>query len=123
MGIGQHACPQVGVLGLGPIIVCEDVTQRAPLGGTNQSAALAGVAHKEVEFPLVCHQPPSQPFSVSLLPWVNLPMTEQAWSLLLGNQSSVCFSKEMIASLTLRDFRRPELCEEGKELCRGPTTA
>ena len=31
-GVGQHVCPQMGVLGLGPIIVYEDVTQRAPLG-------------------------------------------------------------------------------------------
>ena len=49
--------------------------------------------------------PPGPP---SLLPWVNLPMTEQAWSLLLGNQTSVWFSKAMIASRTLRDFNRPD---------------
>ena len=46
-------------------------------------------------------------------------MTEQAWSLLSGNQTSVWFSK-MIASLTLRDLSRPD-CQEGKELCRGRT--
>ena len=59
-------------------------------------------------------------FPSALLPWVNFPMTVQAWSLLSGNQTSVCFSKEMIAFLTLRDLSRPD-CQEGKELCRGPT--
>ena len=29
MGVGQHACPQVGELGLGTIVVSEDVTQLA----------------------------------------------------------------------------------------------
>ena len=38
MGEGQHACLQEGVLGLGLIIVCEDVTLRASLGA--QSALL-----------------------------------------------------------------------------------
>ena len=33
---------------------------------------------------------------------------EQAWSLLSGNQTSVCFSKEMFASLTVRHFSRPD---------------
>ena len=47
-------------------------------------------------------------------------MTEQAWSLLSGNQTSVCFSKEMIASLTERP-QQARLWQEGKELCRGPT--
>ena len=47
-------------------------------------------------------------------------MTEQAWSLLSGSQTSVCFSKEMIASLTERP-QQARLCQEGKELCRGPT--
>ena len=56
----------MGELGLGPIIVCEDVTQRAPLGGANQSIALVGVPDKVVKFLLVCHQPPSQPSSISL---------------------------------------------------------
>ena len=32
MGGGQHACPQVGVLGLGPIIIREDMSQGAFLG-------------------------------------------------------------------------------------------
>ena len=32
MGIGQHACPQVGVLGLGPIIIREDVPQEGTFG-------------------------------------------------------------------------------------------
>ena len=28
MGVRPHACPQVGVLGLGPIIIREDMSQR-----------------------------------------------------------------------------------------------
>ena len=61
-------------------------------------------------------------FPSALLPWVNLPMTEQAWSLLSGNQTSV--SKMLLeGDDCLPDFERPQqarLCQEGKEL--GPTT-
>ena len=32
MGVGQHACPQVGVLGLGPIIIREDMSQGVTFG-------------------------------------------------------------------------------------------
>ena len=32
MGVGQHTCPQVGILGLGPIIIREDMSQGALLG-------------------------------------------------------------------------------------------
>ena len=42
VGVCKHACPQVGVLGLGPIIVCEDVTQRAPLGGHQPKCRFGG---------------------------------------------------------------------------------
>ena len=38
MGVGQHARPQVGELGLGTIIVSEDVTQLAPHWRSDQSA-------------------------------------------------------------------------------------
>ena len=40
MGIGQHACPQVGVLGLGPIIIRKDMSQGALLGCSHQGATL-----------------------------------------------------------------------------------
>ena len=32
MGVGQHACPQVGVLELGPIIIREDMAQGGTFG-------------------------------------------------------------------------------------------
>ena len=46
MGIDQHACPQAGVLGLGPIIIREDMSQ----GGT------FGVLPPGCNF-AVCHRP------------------------------------------------------------------
>ena len=46
MGVGQHACPQVGVLGLGPIIIIEDMLQ----------GALFGVLPPGYHF-AVCHGP------------------------------------------------------------------
>ena len=32
MGVGHYACPQVGALGLGPIIIREDMSQRGTFG-------------------------------------------------------------------------------------------
>ena len=65
MGVGQHACPQVGVLGLGLIIVIEDMPQRARLGCSHQGATLPCVTDQEIELPLVYDQPPCQHISVS----------------------------------------------------------
>ena len=65
MGVGQHACPQVGVLGLGPIIIREDMSHGAFLGCSHQGATLSFVTDQENELPLVYDQPPCQPFSVS----------------------------------------------------------
>lgn len=42
------------------------MAQGTPLWGTNQAAALAGVAHEEVKCPLVCNQPLGPPLTVSL---------------------------------------------------------
>ena len=66
VGVGQHACPQVGVLGLGPIIIREDVLQGALLGCSHQDASLPYVTNQEIELPLVYDQPLCQPFSVNL---------------------------------------------------------
>ena len=65
MGVGQHACPQVGVLGLGLIIIPEDMSQGALLWCSHQGATLACVTDQEIDLPLVYDQPPCQPFSVS----------------------------------------------------------
>ena len=52
MGVGQHACPQVGVLGLGPIIIREDMSQgHALLGCSHQGATLPCVMDQEIELP------------------------------------------------------------------------
>ena len=53
-------------------------------------------------------------FPSALLPWVNLPVTEQASSLQSGNQISVCLPKETIASLTLRVFSKPDSARNTK---------
>ena len=66
MGVGQHACPQVGELGLGTIVVSEDVTQLALHWRSDQSAREAGIPDKVVEFAAVGHQPPCEPFSICL---------------------------------------------------------
>ena len=78
MGIGQHSCPQVGVLGLGPIIIREDMSQghcwgapsRVPLcrvSWTRKSSSPWSMTTFLVSF-----------FPSATLPWVNLPITEQA---------------------------------------------
>ena len=65
MGIGQHACPQVDVLGLGPITIREDMSQAGTFGCSHQGATLPCITDQEIELPLVYDQPPCQPFSVS----------------------------------------------------------
>ena len=66
MGVGQHACPQVDELGLGTIVVSEDLTQLALLWRSDQSAREAGVPDKVVELAAVGDQPPCEPFSICL---------------------------------------------------------
>ena len=51
MGVGQLACPQVGVLGLGPIIVSEDMPQEALLRCSHQGATLPCVPDQENRAP------------------------------------------------------------------------
>ena len=100
VGVGQHACPQVGELGLGTIVVSEDVNQLALHWRSDQSDREAGVPDKVVELAAVGHQPPCEPFSICLAA--------------LGEFASVCFSKEMIASLTLRDLSRPDSARKAR---------
>ena len=101
----RPAClPQVDVLGLRPIIIIEEGTFGVLLPGRNFA---------------VCHGPAPAGLLVSLLPlatlpWVNLPITVQASSLSSGNQTSVCLPKETIASLTLRDFSKPDSTRNAK---------
>ena len=62
MDVCQHAYPQVGVLGLGPIIIREDMSQGALLGSSHQGATLPCVMDQEIELSLVYDQPPCQLF-------------------------------------------------------------
>ena len=101
MDVGQPACPQVGVLGLGPVILQEDMSQGALLWCSHQGATLPCIKDREIKLPLVYDQPPCLPFSVNNAALENLPTTEQASSLPSGNQTSVCLPKETIAFLTL----------------------
>ena len=78
------------------------------MGCANQCAALAGVSHEEVEFSLVSHKPSGQSLPSALLPWVNLPMMLQPWSWSFGSLTSVSYSKLMMASRTLKVFKRPD---------------
>ena len=61
------------VLGLGAVVVGEDVAQRAPLWGTDQRAALAGIADQEVELSGVGDKPPGQPLSIGFVALGELP--------------------------------------------------
>ena len=54
----------MSVLGLGAIVIREDVSQRASRWDSNQSAALTCVSHEEVEFSLVDHQTSGQSSAV-----------------------------------------------------------
>ncbi len=55
------------VLGLGAVVVRNNVSQWAFHWCSNQGAILAGISDKVVEFSLVSHQSPSQYPSVSLV--------------------------------------------------------
>lgn len=100
----QVCLPSGGCQGLRPIIIRKDMAQRAPfrtptrVSRTSKSSSPWSVTSLLVSL-----------FLSALLPWLNLPMTEQAWSRLSANQTSVCFSKET-----------PD-CKERQELRRGPT--
>ena len=66
MSIGQHGGPQVGVLGLGPVLICEDPAKSASAWRLDQSATLPCVTDQEVKLTLINFQSSVQFFSVSL---------------------------------------------------------
>ena len=114
MGVGQYAGPQVGVLGLGPIIIIEDMP-RGQFRGAPTRVPLCRVSRtRKSSSPWSMTSLLVSLFPSATLPWVNLPITEQASSLSLGNQTSVCLPKETIASLTLRDFSKPDSTRNAK---------
>ena len=107
MGVRQHACPQLGVLGLGPIMIREDIVPGGALLGYSRQGAIYCVSRTRkspwsMTSLLVSFLPSAT------LPWVNWPITEQVSSLPSGNQTSVCLPKETIAFLTLRVFSKPD---------------
>ena len=65
MGVGQDAFPQLGLLGLGPIIIREDMSQGDTFGVHPPVCHLAVCHGPGNRAPLVYDQPPCQPFSVS----------------------------------------------------------
>ena len=87
MGDGQHACPQMGILGLGPIIIRKDMSQEALLGCSHRvplyrvSRTRKSSSHWSMTSLLVSL------FPSATLPWVNLSITEQDSSLPSGNQT------------------------------------
>ena len=114
MGVGQHACPQVGVLGLGPIIIREDMSQ-GHFWGAPTTVPLCRVSRtRKSRSPWSMTNLLVSPFPSATLPWVNLPITEQASSLPSGNQTSVGLPKETIVSLTLRVFSKPDATRNTK---------
>ena len=114
MGIGQHACPQVGVLGFGPIIIREDMS-RGHFWGAPTKVPLCRVSRtRKSSSPWSMTSLLASLFPSAALPCVNLPITEQASSLPSGNQTSVCLPKETIASLSLKVFSKPDSARNTK---------
>ena len=62
--IRQHTSPEMGILGLGAVVIGDDPARGAVFRGANEGAALAGVSDKEVELALVCHQPPGEALAI-----------------------------------------------------------
>ena len=114
MRVCQPACPQVGVLGLGPIIIIEDMP-RGHFWGAPTRVPLCRVSRtRKSSSPWSITSLLVSLFPSATLPWINLPITEQASSLLSGNQTSVCLPKETIASLILRDLSKPDSTRNAK---------
>ena len=91
-----------------------DVTQLALHWRSDQSAREAGVPDKVVELAAVGHQPPCEPFSICLAALGEFADDGAGPVPAFGNQTSVCFSKEMIACLTLRDLSRPDSARKAR---------
>ena len=123
MGVTEHACPKVSVLGLGAVVICEDVTKRTSFRGADEGPALAGVTQEEVDFPGVTDQHPCQPVSVSLAALGKLADN--------GPSDIAVLGKSDLGLLLEGDHRIPDLDraqqarlnEERKERRRGPTAA
>ena len=119
MGVGQHARPQVGELGLGPIIVCEDVTQRAPTKVPVDASG--GCPRQGSQVPPGLSPAPSQPSSISL---AALGEFADDGAGLVSTVGQPDLSLILEGDDRLPDFERLQqarLCQEGKKLCRGPT--
>ena len=120
MGVGQHACPQVGELGLGSIVVSKDMTKLALHWCSDQSACEAGVLDKVVELPAVGYQPPCEPFSICLAALGEFADDRAGLVPAFGQPNLSLLLK---GDDCLPDFERTQqarLCQEGKELCWGP---
>ena len=121
MGVGQHACPQVGEVGLATIEASEEVIKLALHWCSHQSAREAEVPDKVVELAAVGHQPPCEPFSICLAALGEFADDGAGLVPAFGQPN---FSLLLEGDDRLPDFERPQQarhCQEGKELGRGPT--
>ena len=111
----------MGELWLRAIVVGEDVTKLAIHWCSDQSAREAGVPDKVVELATVGHQLPCEPFSICLAALREFA-DDGAGLVHAFGQSNLSLLLE--GDDRLPDFERPQqarLCQEGKELYRGPT--
>ena len=95
------------VLGLGAVVVREDMPQWASHWCSNQGATLAGVSDKVVELSLVSHQSPSQSPSVSLAALREFADNAAGLVAASGSHTSFCCLNDRIASVTSKEVRRP----------------
>ena len=123
MGVTEHACPKVSVLGLEAVVIREDVTKSTSFMGADEVPALAGVTLGEVQFPGITKQPSCQPFSVSLADLGTLADNGPIDFAVLGKPD---LGLLLEGDDRLLDLERPQLArlnEDRQERRRGPTAA
>ena len=123
VSIGEHRGSQVSVLGLGAVVIREDLSQRASRWGSNQSAALTGVSHEEVEFSLVDHQPSGQSSAVGFCIFGELANDAASLISIFREPHIGLLLKGDDGFPNLQGFQETGFCEVGQELRRGPTAA
>ena len=114
MGVTEHACPKVSVLGLGAVVIHEDVTKRTSFRGADEGPALPGVTSRKSSSPGSQISLLVSRFPSALLSLENLPTTARATLQSSGSQTSVYFSKVIIVFRTLRDLSRPDSTRNAK---------
>ena len=113
----------MSVLGLGAVVIREDVSKRASRWGSNQSAALTGASHEAVEFSLVYHQPSGQSSAVGFGTLGELANDAAALISIFREPHIGLLLKGDDGFPNLQGFQETGFCEVGQELRRGPTAA